>query len=77
MLEVMDAGSSEAAGGEEETMEEACEAMVLPDLAGADGEEKKEVIEALVLGFLAVDAAMSAALRFKGVAMIKLDGVTM
>ncbi len=76
VLVVMDAGSSVAAGGEEETVEEACEAMVLPDLVRAEGEEKKEVIEALALGFLAVDVAISAALRFKGVAMIKLDDVT-
>ena len=49
---------------------------MLEDLAGAEGEEKKEVIEALALGFLAVDVAMSAALRFNGVAIMKLDDVT-
>ena len=76
MLVVMGASSSVAVGGEEETVEEACEAIVLTDLAGPEGEEKKEVIEALALGFLAVDVAMSAALRFIGVAMIKLDDVT-
>ena len=76
MLVVMDAESSVAAGGEEEMVEEAWEAIVVEDLAGAEGEEKKEVIEALALGFLAVDVAMSAALRFNGVAMIKLDNVT-
>ena len=76
MLVVMGASSSVAVGGEEETVEEACEAIVLTDLAGPEGEEKKEVIEALALGFLAVDVAMSAALRFRGVAMIKLDDVT-
>lgn len=76
---VTEAGSSVAARGEEGMVEEAWEAweaMVLEDLAGAEGEEKKEVIEALALGFLAVEVAMSAALRFNGVAMIKLDDVT-
>lgn len=73
---VMDAESSVAARGEEEMVEEAWGALVVEDLVGAEGEEKKEVIEALALGFLAVDVAMSAALRFNGVAMIKLDDVT-
>lgn len=76
VLVVIDAPSPVAVGGEEETVEEACEAIVLTDLAGPEGEEKKEVIEALALGFLAVDVAMSAALRFRGVAMTKLDEVT-
>ena len=34
-----------------------------------DGEEKKEVMVALAFGFLAVEAAMSPALRLRGVAM--------
>ena len=76
MLVAMDGSSSVAVGGEEETVEEACEPIVLIDLAGPEGEEKKEVIEALALGFLAVDVAMSAALRFRGVVMIKLGEVT-
>ena len=50
--------------------------MVVEGLVGAEGEEKKEVMEALALGFLAVDVAMSAALRFNGVAMIKLSNDT-
>lgn len=75
VLVVMDVSSSVAVGGEEETVEEACEAIVLTDLAGPEGEEKKEVMEALALGFLAVDVARSAALRFRGVAIIKLDEV--
>ena len=76
MLVVPDAESSVAARGEEEMVEEAWEAMVVEDLVGAEGEEKKEVMEALALGFLAVDVAMSAALRFNGVAMMELDDVT-
>ena len=76
VLVVVGGSSSVAVGGEEEMVEEACEAIVLTDLAGPEGEEKKEVIEALPLGFLAVDAAMSAALRFRGVVMTKMDGVT-
>lgn len=76
MLVVTDAESSVAARGEEVMVEEAWEAIVVEDLVGAEGEEKKEVIEALALGFLAVDVVMSAALRFNGVAMIELDDVT-
>ena len=76
VLVVVGGSSSVAAGGEEETVEEACEEIVLTDLTGPEGEEKKEVIEALALGFLAVDVAMSAALRFRGVVMTKLDEVT-
>ena len=76
MLVATDAVSSVAARGEEEMVEEAWEALVVEGLVGAEGEEKKEVMEALALGFLAVDVAMSAALRFNGVAMIELDDVT-
>ena len=38
--------------------------------AGCFGAPKKEVMEALALGFLAVELAMSAALRFRGVAIL-------
>ena len=76
VLVVTDVESSVAARGEEEMVEEAWEAMVVEDLVGAEGEEKKEVMEALALGFLAVDVAMSAALRFNGVAMIELNDAT-
>ena len=48
-------------------MEETVAASVVAGLAGPEGEEKKEVMEALALGFLAVEVAMSAALRFSGV----------
>ena len=76
VLVATDAESSVAARGEEEMVEEAWEALVVEGLVGAEGEEKKEVMEALALGFLAVDVAMSAALRFNGVAMIELDDIT-
>ena len=36
-----------------------------------EGEEKKEVIVALALGFLAVEVAMSPALRLRGVAIAR------
>ena len=73
VLVVVDGSSSVAVGGEEETVVEAWEEIVLTDLTGPEGEEKKEVMEALAFGFLAVDVAMSAALRFRGVVMTKLD----
>ena len=75
VLVVVDGSSSVAVGGEEETVVEAWEEIVLTDLTGPEGEEKKEVMEALALGFLAVDVAMSAALRFRGVVMTKVDEV--
>ncbi len=54
-------------------MEETVDASAVSGLAGPAGEEKKEVIEALALGFLAVDVAISAALRFNGVAMVTFE----
>lgn len=59
---------SMAAIGEEETVETAAD-VVSVGLAGPAGEEKKEVMEALALGFLAVEVARSAALRLSGVAI--------
>ena len=38
--------------------------------AGCFGAWKKEVMEAFALGFFAVELAMSAALRFRGVAIL-------
>lgn len=61
--------------GEEEMVVETFEAPSAPALAGPEGEEKNEVMEALALGFFAVDVAMSAALRLRGVAMMRLDGL--
>lgn len=60
--------SSIAAAGGDETVETVVEA----GLAALAGEEKKEVMEALALGFLAVEVAMSAALRLSGVAMMEV-----
>lgn len=71
LTEAVDFGelSSTAMGGEDETVETVLEA-VSAGLAELAGEEKKEVIDALALGFLAVEVAMSAALRLSGVAML-------
>ena len=56
--------SVEAAVGEDEG------AGAAPvDFAGAEGRDKKDVIEALTLGFLALLVATSAALRLIGVAI--------
>ena len=61
---------SVAAVGEEDGGEELVETVATPaGFAGAEGEEKKEVIEALTFGFLVVLVAMSAVLRFNGVAI--------
>lgn len=60
---------STAAVGEEETVETAAD-VVSVCLAGPAGEEKKEVMDAFALGFLAVEVARSAALRLSGVVMI-------
>lgn len=59
-----------AVGGEEEMVDEAVEAAAPAGFARADGEEKKEVMEALAFGFFAVDVAMSAALRLRGVVIL-------
>lgn len=58
-------------GGEDGTVEEAVDAAAAAGFAVLDGEEKKEVMLALALGFLAVEVAMSPALRLRGVAMVK------
>ncbi len=62
--------SSTAVSGEEETVETVVEAAPA-GLAGPAGEEKKDVMEALALGFLAVEVARSAALRLSGVVMME------
>ncbi len=64
--------SSPAAAGGDETVVEA----VGTGLAELAGEEKKEVMEALALGFLAVEVATSAALRLSGVAMMDVKAGT-
>lgn len=56
--------------GEEGTVEEAVDAAAAAGFAVLDGEEKKEVIVALAFGFLAVEVAMSPALRLRGVTII-------
>lgn len=56
--------------GEEGTAEEAVDAAA--GFAVVDGEEKKEVMVALAFGFLAVEVAMSPALRLRGVAMARV-----
>lgn len=58
-------------GGEEGTVDEAVDAAAGAGLAVLEGEEKKEVMLALAFGFLAVEVAMSPALRLRGVAMAK------
>lgn len=58
--------------GEDETVETVSTSAVA-GLDGPAGEEKNEVIDALAFGFLAVDVAMSAALRLRGVAMADLE----
>ena len=62
--------SAAASGGEESMTEEAAEAVAAAGFPGADGEEKKEVMEAFALGFFAVEAAISAAFRLRGVAIL-------
>ena len=64
--------SSSLSAGEDEDIGDVdiTVAVVSVSLAGAAGEEKKDVIEALDLGFLAVEVAISAALRFKGVVIV-------
>lgn len=54
--------------GEEGRVEEAVDAAAA-GFAVLDGEEKKEVMLALAFGFLAVEVAMSPALRLSDVAM--------
>lgn len=51
--------------------EEAVDAAAGVGFTVLDGEEKKEVMVALAFGFLAVEVAMSPALRLRGVAMRK------
>lgn len=58
-----------SSGGEEEKVEEAVETAAVVDFAGAEGDEKNDVMDAFALGFLAVLVAMSAALRLSGVAI--------
>lgn len=74
VAEAVDFGetSSESLGGEDETVEEAVEAAAagLAELAGV---EKNDVMEALAFGFFALEAAMSAALRLRGVDMMVFD----
>lgn len=65
-------GSPEAVGEEEDKGDddEAVEATAVAGFAGAEGDEKKEVMLALAFGFfLVVEVAISAALRLSGVAM--------
>lgn len=60
-----------AAAGDEEGGDAAAELDAVPaGFVAADGDEKKEVIEAFAFGFFVVLVAMSAALRFRGVAII-------
>ena len=49
---------------------EAVAAAAAAGLEDAEGEEKKEVMDALALGFLAVEEAMPAALRLRGVVIL-------
>ncbi len=64
--------SKAAVGGEEEMVEEAVEAAAAAGF-GVEGEEKKEVMEALAFGFFAVEVAMSAALRLRGVVILLIE----
>lgn len=64
--------STVAVGGEEEMVEEAVEAAAAAGF-GVEGEEKKEVMEALAFGFFAVEVAMSAALRLRGVVILLIE----
>ena len=57
--------------GEEGTVEEAVDAAAAAGFAVLEGEEKKEVIVALAFGFLAVEVAMSPALRLRGVTIAR------
>lgn len=64
--------SRTVAGGEEGTVEGAVgTAAAAAGFAVLEGEEKKEVMVALAFGFLAVEVAMSPALRLRGVAMAR------
>lgn len=59
------------ARGDDDGGEDVVELAAAPTgFVAPDGEEKKEVIEALAFGFLVVLEATSAALRFSGVAML-------
>lgn len=59
------------AGGEEGTVEGAIDTAAAAGFAVLEGEEKNEVMVALAFGFLAVEVAMSPALRLRGVAMAR------
>ena len=61
--------SSMTVPGEDGMVKEAVEAGAAAGFAVLEGEEKKEVMVALAFGFLAVEVAMSPALRLRGVAM--------
>ena len=61
--------SSITVPGEDGMVEEAVDAGAAAAFAVLEGEEKKEVMVALAFGFLAVEVAMSPALRLRGVAM--------
>ena len=56
--------------GEEGTVK-AVDAAAAAGFAVVEGEEKKEVIVALAFGFLAVEVAMSPALRLRGVTIAR------
>lgn len=57
--------------GDEGTVEVVVDAAAAAGFAALDGEEKKEVMVALAFGFLAVEVAISPALRLRGVAMAR------
>ena len=59
-------------GEEEGAVVEAVDTAVAAGFVALDGEEKKEVMVALTLGFLAVEVAISPALRLRGVAMVRI-----
>ena len=65
--------SSGTVAGEEGTVEGAVDAAVAAGFAVLEGEEKKEVMLALALGFLAEEVAMSPALRLRGAAMARAN----
>ena len=65
--------SSLAVEGEEGAAEEVGAAAAGPvAFAGAEGEEKNDVMEASPLGFLADEEAISAALRLRGAAIVEV-----
>lgn len=62
-------GSLELGGGEESGSSLDSDLVDIGDELGGFGTPKKDVRDACALGFLEVELAMSAALRFNGVAM--------